>query len=95
MTTTADSLRYAADLLDGLPGLPPVLVVTHQSAIYLHFKDGTDVRARITGLDAVAAVVGASPIEDASLGHRFAHANVGEHSVTVMASLDDAPAVTP
>ena len=58
--STPDRLRWAADVLDGLPGLPPVHVTV--TAGFVRFLvGGADDHALRAAVDAITAIIGAAP----------------------------------
>lgn len=66
--TTTDILRAVADLLEGLPGLPPPTIWVSPSVaeVGFHQCDAVDMRARITAAEVVLAVTGGEPRPQAS-----------------------------
>ena len=85
--STADRLRWAADVLDGLPGLPTVSVTACGESVAFQVCDADDQALR-AAVDAIAAVTGAgAPQYVAMLDPRHVHYTVRSAGVAVFAAL--------
>lgn len=85
--STADRLRWAADVLDGLPGLPRVSVTASGEHVDFQVSDADD-QALCAAVDAIAAVTGAgTPQVVAMLDPRHVHYSVRSRGLAVFAAM--------
>lgn len=83
-TSTAEALRFAADTLGGLPGLPVVFAIVCENRVTLQLSsDDADEDTRAVAVDMIAAVLGLTP--QALGGSYRAESRVGPFWVTVHA----------
>ena len=67
MTTTASALRFAAQTLEALPGLPPSVVVVDAGVVTITFRENcADDRTRARAVDMLRAMLGAETTPTAS-----------------------------
>ena len=68
-TDLALTLRFTAQLLDGLPGLPPVFTFVHAGSVALQVADdGADEHQRTQAVDMICAILGLTPEQHEHLG---------------------------
>ena len=87
-----ERLRWAADVLDGLPGIAPLVSVTveHRRSgdveVLLHVHSGSDELNR-AAVDMIAAVTGCDHAQDMEVSDRGLHYGADGDGVRVFAAM--------
>ena len=86
MTSTTAALRFAAQTLEALPGLPPSCVVADADTITITFREScADARTRAAAVDMLRALLGAETTMMTATGTYGCWVRTGDRTVYVFA----------